>query len=275
MRAQLRQAVKAAGKIALDHYGSVSMQQADRKGQADYVSFVDRSVQDELICRLKQTFPDHTYIGEENDVHEQSAQGPHWIIDPIDGTTNFLREIPAWCISVCFCSDVDDPKMAVIYDPVHDDLFEAEANAGAWRNGSRIHSSGCGKIEDALWAGALPFRYPAALAEVLATFAAIQSKSQDMRRGGSAALDLAAVACGRLDAYWEGFIYPWDVAAGELLVRESGGAATSISGSDSNLLSRRSIIAAASPRLHQEFLHACQDLAPIINRVILADQEAD
>ena len=275
MRGQLRQAIQAAGELALSHFRKVGMAQADKKGQADFVSYVDKLVQDEIICRLKQTFPDHAYIGEESPrvVTEGGANSSlkaHWIIDPIDGTTNFLRGLPAWAISICFCDEVDTPKMAAIYDPVHNELYEAERSAGAWLNGTRIRTSECTQLNEALWASALPFRYPEALPGVVNTFGAIQAKAQDMRRSGSAALDMAAIASGRIDAYWEPFIYPWDVAAGELLVREAGGHATDLFGQTSDLLNRRSTLAAATPELHKTFAPYCNNLSALFTKTLRA-----
>ena len=286
MRAELRQAIKAAGDIALHHFGQTTIEHADSKALGDFVSYVDRRVQDELITRLRYAFPDHHFIGEEDSAVTTSAttfnaaavttnqQQPHWIIDPIDGTTNFLRGIPAWCLSVCFCDAIDQPKIAAIFDPVHNDLFEAERQAGAWKNGERMYSSGCTNPSAALWASALPFRYPAALSAVNNAFGIIQQRYQDLRRCGSAALDLAAVACGKIDAYWEPFIFPWDTAAGELLVREAGGTVSDMAGGTDGLLNRRSILAAASERLHQDLLGVCQPLAEGIVRDILSEERS-
>jgi len=255
MRSFLIQLAKLGGDIALDHFQTVGVASADRKGRSDYVSHVDRRVEEAITTRIQHRYPDHLVLGEES--HEgwpQAVDGPCWIIDPIDGTTNFLRGIPAWAISIAFVDDSGEVRHAVVHDPVRDECFIGERGAGVWLNEERVRGSGCRALEQALVACSLPFRAMDALEAVDAVLVEVQRRCDDFRRSGCASLDMAAVAVGRMDAYWELGIHPWDVAAGELLVRCGGGVATDFTGATEGLLGRRSMVAGASPELHAELL---------------------
>jgi myo-inositol-1(or 4)-monophosphatase len=258
----LLELARTAGRIAKEHAG-VERDVAS-KGRGDWVSHVDRLIEDTLRSRIRARHPLHQILGEEGGGTIE-AHRPLWIIDPIDGTTNYLRGIPAWAVSIALCEPRPagfEPRYAVVYDPVRDEAFTAEAGAGAWLNGRRIYVSGCDRIEDALLASALPFRFPEHLDACSGVFLDLTRRSEDHRRGGAASLDLAYVAAGRLDGYYELGIYPWDTAAGELLVRAAGGLATDYAGSTANLPARRSIVAAATPALHSTLLQAVAPLVP-------------
>lgn len=255
---------KSGGRIAREHFAAVSEQDITLKGNRDYVSHADRQVEGELVRRILARHPDHQILGEESSpgtVTAQSVQAhqPLWILDPIDGTTNFIHGIPAFAISIAFL-ERDEVRYAAVYDPIHDELFTAERHAGLWLNGSRRYCSACPTLEKALVATAMPFRFPEVHTDALAVFSAVQRTCDDQRRGGSAALDLAWVAVGRLDAYYELGIYPWDTAAGELLVRSGGGLATDFAGQNTAVIRRRSIVAAATPAVHQSLLTAVAPL---------------
>jgi myo-inositol-1(or 4)-monophosphatase len=261
---------KAGGRIAREHFATVKDLDISVKGRGDYVSHVDRLVEVELIRRIRARHPDHQILGEEGSpgtvpVGQYDPHRPLWIIDPIDGTTNFLHGIPAFAISIAFL-DADQPRFAAVYAPMGDELFTAERGAGLWLNGQRRYTSACGGLAGALIATAMPFRFPAAHDDVLRVFDHVQRSCDDQRRGGSAALDLAYVAVGRLDAYYELGIYPWDTAAGELLVRCGGGAATDFRGETRCLVRRRSIVSAGSAVLHQALLHEVASLTPWLDK---------
>jgi len=260
----LIEVAKAGGRIAREHFATVSEHDVSSKGSRDYVSHVDRLVEIEIVRRILSRHPEHQILGEEgsNGTVKASAWTPHrplWIIDPIDGTTNFIHGIPAFAVSVAYL-DGEQMRFAAVYDPIRDELFTAERGAGLWLNGQRRYASGCTTIERALIATAMPFRFPAAHGDALGVFDRVQRACDDQRRGGSAALDLAYVAVGRLDAYYELGIYPWDTAAGELLVRCGGGLASDFRGESTGLLQRRSIIGASSPELHARLL---EETAPL------------
>jgi myo-inositol-1(or 4)-monophosphatase len=255
MHAKLMELATAAGEIARQHFDKLD-HDVDAKGRSDYVTHVDRLIEDELTARIRSAFPSHAVLGEEtaNGRAPSRFSGPTWIIDPIDGTTNFLRGIPAFTVSIAFCEQDLEPRYAVIYDPIHNELFRAERGAAAWLGNERIYSSGCRELSAAIVACSLPFRSQEPLADVGRVVVELQERCDDHRRTGSAALEMAWVACGRIDAYWELGIYPWDTAAGELLVRCAGGSATDFRSEHGALWSRRSIVAAATPELHHALL---------------------
>jgi len=262
MRSFMLELARVGGGIALEHFQRTGVGSVSSKGRGDYVTHVDRRVEDAITTRIRHRHPDHLVLGEERHgewPHE--VAGPCWIIDPIDGTTNFIRGLPTWCLSICFCEEHGEPRHALVYDPVHEEFFIGERGAGLWCNEERVYTSSCKRLDEAILACALPFRVMPALDEVAAVQRRLQTRIDDSRRGGSAALDLAYVAVGRLDGYWELGVQPWDVAAGELLVRCGGGAATDLRGAQDDLLTRRSIVAGASPELHGELLAETTELA--------------
>jgi myo-inositol-1(or 4)-monophosphatase len=272
MRTLLVELAKQGGQIARDHFATVAEKEVRVKGQRDYVSHVDGLVEDAIIRRIRARYPDHAVLGEESSGGHAIAvdgQKPLWIIDPIDGTTNFIHGLPHFAVSIAFC-DRGEPQEAIVYDPMRDEAFIAEARGGLWLNDERADSSGCSDIAHALVCTALPFRFPEALDDSLRVFAEVQRRCDDQRRSGSAALDMAYVAVGRLDAYYELGIYPWDTAAGELLVRCGGGAATDYRGGTADITHRRSIVCAASEPLHRQLLEAVAPLAPWLGRAPFA-----
>ncbi len=265
MRSFLMDLANHGGRIAREHFAHVSMKDAQAKGHRDFVSHVDRLVEDAIIGRIHAHYPDHRILGEETSgSHPLSPldDGPCWIIDPIDGTTNFLHGVPMFAISIAYCDRNCDPRHSIVYDPMRDEAFIGERGAGLWLNGNRMYSSGGNDLAKSLIATALPFKHLEPLDDVIRVLAALQRRCLDHRRAGSAALDLAYVACGRLDGYWELGIHPWDTAAGELLVRCGGGAATDFRGATTALPHRRSIVAGATPALHATLLAAVNELAP-------------
>jgi myo-inositol-1(or 4)-monophosphatase len=265
---------KAGGRIAREHFAAVKDQDITIKGSRDYVSHVDRQVEAEVVRRIHARHPDHLILGEEASSGTITAADweqhqPLWIVDPIDGTTNFIHGIPTFAISIAFI-DHGQPRFATVYNPISNEMFTAERGAGVWLNGQRRHCSPCAELGKALVATAMPFRFPEAHDDALRVFDRMQRACDDQRRGGSAALDMAYVAVGRLDAYYELGIYPWDTAAGELLVRCGGGIATDYRGSTDSLLQRRSMVCAGTPALHAAVLAEAQTLAPWLDRAPFA-----
>ena len=261
---------KAGGAIARAHFAGVPQRDVARKGARDYVSHVDRSVEDAIVRRIRARFPDHRILGEES---TRDAAQPHetlWIIDPIDGTTNFLHGIPHYAVSIAL-RERGVLRFGCVYDPARDECFTAEAGAGLWLNAERRYGSSRRELDQAVLATALPFRYPQAMAETLAVFGAVQLACDDQRRSGSASLDLAWTAVGRLDGYYEVGIHPWDVAAGEVLVRAGGGVAGDLRGGDGDILARRGELAAATPELHAALLRRLAPLAQLTDRIAAAD----
>ena len=266
VRSLLLELAGVGGRLAREHFAQIRLKDTVRKGSRDYVTHVDRLIERELVARIRSRHPDHRIVGEEGSGDDAIGDGPCWIIDPIDGTANFVHGIPVFAISIAFCDAGAEPRHAIVHDPMREESFIGERGAGVWLNERRVWTSGCAVMSEALIATGLPFRVIEPLDDALAVLAGLQRRCEDHRRGGSAALDLAYVAVGRLDAYWELGIWPWDTAAGELLVRCGGGAASDFRGDAGSLPTRRSIVAAASPALHREVLAAAAPLAAWLDR---------
>ena len=261
----LGELAKTGGRIAREQAAGVTAGDVRAKGLRDWVSHVDELVEDALVRRIRARYPDHQILGEEGTDSRGDPSRPLWIIDPIDGTTNFLHGIPAFAVSIALC-ERGEPRYAAVYDPMRDELFTAEAGAGLWLNGVRSYTSGCTDLSRALVGSALPFRHPEAMDECARVFLAMQAVCDDQRRIGACSLDLAYVAVGRLDAFYELGIHCWDTAAGELLVRSGGGGVSDYRGGTNGLTSRRSIVAGATPALHAAVLERVRPLAGWLDR---------
>lgn len=219
-------AARKAGQIILRASEELDTIQVETKGVNDFVSEVDRRAEQELIYHLHKAHPEHAIRGEEGGL-TQGKRGPSdtvWIIDPLDGTSNFLRGIPHYCISMA-CTYKGKLEHALIYDPNRDEVFSASRGRGAQRNGRRIRVSQQRDLGSAMIATGIPFRSHQAgqLPAYCRTLEAVAGQGAEIRRAGSAALDLAYVAAGRHDGFWEAGLKEWDVAAGALLVQEAGG----------------------------------------------------
>lgn len=207
----------------------------DKKAQNDLVSQADREAEAAIIETLREQTPNFGIVAEESG--GSSAATATWYIDPLDGTTNFLHGIPHYAVSIALIAhagstctgeqalQVDTPVIGVVYDPNREELFTAMHGVGAWLNEYRISCSHTESLEDSLLATGLPFRDFSFYDQYMPTLSAAMHGTRGVRRFGSAALDLAWVACGRYDGYWEMGLAPWDVAAGTLIVREAGGIA--------------------------------------------------
>jgi myo-inositol-1(or 4)-monophosphatase len=242
-------AARRAGTVinrALNRLGDVHV---DTKGHRDYVTEIDREAEATIIQTLLDAYPDHAIVAEESGEH--GASDYVWFVDPLDGTTNFVHGYPQFAVSIGLTvrGELDQ---AVIFDPVRDELFTATRGAGAQLNNRRIRVSNCHKLEHSLLATGFPVRDIARLDRYLPTLAAFLPRTAGVRRAGAASLDLAFVACGRLDGFWEFGLHAWDIAAGALLVQEAGGIVTEPHGS-SNPLTSGDILCAA-PGIHREML---------------------
>jgi myo-inositol-1(or 4)-monophosphatase len=200
-----------------------SIREVRHKSAVDLVTDVDVQSEHEVCTALLAAFPDHTILGEEGGARAgpDSDRRFRWIVDPLDGTTNYAHGFPFFCVSIGL-EVQGELALGVVYAPSLDELFVAERGGGASLNGRPIHVSETGYLPDALLATGFPYERNL-LERALRSFEALSFKSQAVRRAGSAALDLCYVACGRLDGYWEHQVKPWDMAAGALLVTEAGG----------------------------------------------------
>jgi len=240
-----RAARKAAPRLRRD-FGEVQQLQVSRKGPADFVSQADQRAEQTLYEELKKARPDWGFLGEEGGTREGDPNKPRWIVDPLDGTTNFLHGIPHFSISIA----VEEPRpngrgeitQGLVYQPATDESFWAEKGRGAWLHDRRLRVSSRRDLADALIATGIPFLGHGNFEEWTKIFSAIAPEVAGIRRFGSAALDFAWVAAGRFDGYWESDLKPWDAAAGMLLVKEAGGFVTDYRGGD-QAMERRQFLA--------------------------------
>ena len=257
MHPMLNTAVKAArkaGSIIVRASSDLDRLTVRRKAHNDFVSEVDHAAEEAIIRTLREAYPAHAFHGEESGRSEKAADAEHvWIIDPLDGTTNFLHGFPQYCVSIAL-RHKGVLQQAVIFDPNRNELFTATRGAGAFLNDRRIRVSATDKLEDALIGTGFPFREFAHFDEYLRMFGEVTRRCAGVRRPGSAALDLAWVAAGRTDGFWEMGLSPWDMAAGALLVREAGGMVGDFEGADGFLDSGR--IVAANPKVFAPLLQA-------------------
>jgi myo-inositol-1(or 4)-monophosphatase len=202
------------------------------KGEHDLVTAADRASEKLIVDRLRAQFPSHSIVAEEGGEHAGSSDF-RWYVDPLDGTTNFAHGFPVYNVTLAL-EQAGELIAGVIADPTRDEFFTAERGAGAFLNGNRIHVSKVNRVEDALAATGFPSRRRHQNVNVH-FFYQLSMLSHGVRRPGAAALDLASVACGRLDLFWEFNLNPWDVAAGILLIREAGGCCTDMFGAPVDL----------------------------------------
>ena len=249
----LNTAVKAArkaGSIITRASFDVDKLTIRAKQKNDFVSEVDHAAEEAIISVLRDAYPDHGFLGEESGYKDREAEFL-WIIDPLDGTTNFLHGFPQYCVSIGLLHK-GVLNQAVVFDPNRNELFTASKGVGAYLNDRRIRVSKTDKIEDALMGTGFPFREIVNLDDYVRTLKNVMKNCAGVRRPGAAALDLAWVACGRIDGFWEMGLSPWDMAAGALLIREAGGLVGDFEGEDRFLDSGR--IVASNGKLFGAFL---------------------
>ena len=243
-------AAQRAGKIILENLGHISKNDIGLKKESDFVTRVDKESERIIINTIKERFPGHSFLAEES-VHESDTDSYRWIIDPLDGTTNYIHQYPVFSVSIAL--EYNGERIAgVIYDPLRNDLFTAAKGNGAFLNGNRIAVSLVIDLKDSLICTGFPFRQKEHIDLYLRLFKNIFNRVSDMRRAGSAALDLAYLACGRCEGFFEIGLSPWDIAAGALMIKEAGGIVTDFSGGN-NYLSTGNIVA-GTPVIHEELL---------------------
>lgn len=239
-------AQKAARGLIRD-FGEIENLQVSKKGTGDFVTAADRKAEETLVAELTKARPGYGFLLEEGEAIEGSDTSNRWIIDPLDGTTNLIHGIPHFSISIALERD-GDLNAGVIYEPVWDQMFIAEKGQGAYLNDRRLRVSARRVLEESLFATGIPFPGKDEHDRFLKQLKAIMAVSSGVRRFGSAALDLAYVAAGRYEGYWETGLQPWDMAAGIVLVREAGGFVTDLSGGKGMMESGE--ILAANDQLH-------------------------
>src|SRR6187399_259298 len=246
-------AARRAGRSLKRDLGEIEHLQVSLKGPANFVSLADKRAEEMLLTDLTKARPGYGFIGEEGGIRIGDDKTHTWIVDPLDGTTNFLHGIPQFAISIGL-ERSGTILAGVIYNPITDELYVAERGMGAYLNDKRLRVAARKRLADSVIACGLPHLGRGDLKLGLRELGAVQDKVAGLRRFGAAALDLAFVAAGRLDGYWERNISPWDIAAGLILVREAGGFVTDLDGGD-GMNTKKHIVAGNEP-IHRELLKA-------------------
>jgi len=264
MHPMLNIAVKAARRAgAIINRAALDRTQLEihSKRANDFVTQVDKSAEAAVIDVVRQAYPDHAILGEESGALPGRSGGPaksapseyRWVIDPLDGTTNFIHGFPQYCVSIAV-QHRGATQHGVIYDPGKNELFTASKGRGAFLDDRRVRVSKCAQLKDALVGTGFPFKELGRVDLYVRQMKYLMQHSSGIRRAGAAALDLAYVAAGRLDAFWEMGLSPWDMAAGALMIQEAGGLVGDLSG-DSNYLESGDITA-ATPKVFPQLLAA-------------------
>ena len=243
-------AAREAGDLICRDFRNVPAADIQAKGKNDFVTRVDKEAEIIIKGVIKQNFPDHRLLAEESGYSAKASEFL-WVIDPLDGTTNFIQGIPHFAVSLALLKN-GKTIFALIYNPLSKDCFYASVGQGAFLNGKPIAVSRIAKLSSALGATGFPFKAPRFLAAYTEAFRSLLSQCKDMRRCGSAALDLAYTACGRYDFFWEAHLLPWDFMAGKLLIAEAGGLSGDFSGRE--LAVQTSSVLAANPVLYAKIL---------------------
>ncbi len=252
----MTKAAHRAGRNLKRDLGEVEHLQVSLKGPRNFVTAADRKAEEILRTELAKARPDYGFLGEESGAHSGADKSHRWIVDPLDGTTNFLHGIPHFAVSIAL--ERDGAIVAgLVYNPANEDLFVAERGKGAFLNDRRIRVAARARLAEAVVACGLPHYGRGDLARARAEIFVAQQNFAGLRRYGAAALDLAWVAAGRLDCYWERDLAPWDIAAGLLLVREAGGFVSDCDGHEA-ILSKGEIVA-GNDTMHRELLRLLKE----------------
>jgi myo-inositol-1(or 4)-monophosphatase len=252
---ELRILAHQAGKILKDGYGN--SHEVVFKGVTDLVTEVDRRSEDMLVGYIQDNYPRHAIIAEEQG-YVKGDDNARWLIDPLDGTINYAHNLPFFCVSIAY-QENGDLRLGVVYDPMRDECFSAERGKGAWLNGLPIRVSTTAALIHCILGTNFPYDVTNPATDNMPPYTSFIQKTQSIRRLGSAALDMAYVAVGRLDGYWESQLCSWDVAAAALIVLEAGGVVTDLKGGQ-GYMQPPYAVAAANPAIHRQMMD-------VLNRV--------
>ena len=256
-----KEAARRGAAVLLHYWETLGKEDADIKSRNDWVSAADRESEKAIISCIRELSPGDSFLGEESGVSAGKSNRT-WIIDPLDGTSNYLQHFPVWCVSIGLRSG-NEMTAGLVYEPLRQIFFTAELGAGAFRDDKRVHVSNQSAVEGAFLATGFPFRAQEYVSVYCDIFENVIRVAKGVRRAGSAALDLAYTAAGVFDGFFELHLAAWDVAAGSLLVREAGGVITDFSGGDRWF--ERGNIVGAPPGVHA-------DLLRLIGRSVREDQ---
>lgn len=253
-------AARRAGDTILRYLGRLESLEVATKSRNEFVTEVDRLAEQEIVQTIRRNYPDHGVLAEESGRHGNRNSEFLWVIDPLDGTTNFIHGVPIFSVSVAL-QHRGRLEHGVIYDPMRQELFTASRGEGAQLDGRRIRVSRTHALEQALIGTGFPYRSKALWVDrYLEMLQVIMDRSAGVRRPGSAALDLAYVAAGRFDGFWEFGLQPWDMAAGVLLIREAGGMAGGLTGEDD--FEANGNIVAGNPKIFAALLETIRPFLP-------------
>lgn len=257
-------AARNAGQVIVKGFANPDNLETRQKGQNDFVTNVDLDAESAVINTIRKSYPEHTIIGEECGELTGSNPDYQWIIDPLDGTTNFMKGIPHFAVSIALRVK-GRTEQAVVYDPIRDELFTASRGSGAQLNGYRIRTGKAKDLTNTVLATGFPFKQKHQTDAYLAMFKGMFLQCADIRRAGAASLDLAYVAAGRYDAFWEFGLAEWDMAAGGLLIQEAGGLISDFTGGHQFL--EKGHVVAGNPKCFKAVLTAIQPhLTPAMKR---------
>ncbi|MCC4832069.1 inositol-1-monophosphatase [Shewanella sp. 1_MG-2023] len=252
-------AARAAGQTIMRAYTELDKVEVDSKGLNDFVTSVDKEAEATITYQIRKSYPDHTIVGEEDGENRGSNKDYVWIVDPLDGTNNFVRGIPHFAVSIAV-QYKGKIEVAVIYDPVREELFSAVRGQGAKVNDFRLRVTGVNELAHTMIGTGFPFKSRQHTETYMNILGEVFPVCADIRRAGSAALDLAYVAAGRLDGFFEIGLKPWDIAAGDLICREAGGTVTDFTGNHNYLTSGN--VVAGSPKVTSELVKI---MRPLLN----------
>ena len=254
-------AARTAGSVIVRQAERADTLSVDRKGLNEFVTAVDRQAEQIIIDTIRKAYPDHTILAEESGMHAGNEYV--WIIDPLDGTTNFLHGFPQYAVSIAV-KHRGQIQHGIVFDPLKQELFTASRGDGAQLNDRRMRVSSHPRLHEALLGTGFPFRDNDDLDFYIQTFSALSLNSAGIRRAGAAALDLAYVAAGRLDGFWEFNLREWDIAAGALLILESGGMVSTPDGNEFYL--ETGDILAGNPKVFEAMR---QQLSPLFKKKLV------
>ncbi|AWB67475.1 inositol-1-monophosphatase [Saccharobesus litoralis] len=252
-------AARKAGNIIARGFSELDLVKTATKSENDFVTNIDQEAEKAIIETIRQSYPDHSFVGEEGGLQTGKQSDYQWVIDPLDGTTNFIRGIPHFAVSIALHVK-GKAEVAVVYDPIKDELFTAVKGKGARLDEYRIRVKDNKDTKGAIYATGFPFKARQYTEVHFNILSSLFETAADFRRCGSAALDLAYVAAGRYDGFWELGLSPWDIAAGELIVREAGGVVTDIAGGHNYLATGH--IVAGNPKVTGATLKVIQPHLP-------------
>ncbi|NIG98363.1 MAG: inositol-1-monophosphatase [Serratia symbiotica] len=249
-------AARKAGNLIAKNYETPDAIEASQKGTHDFVTNVDRDAEHLIIEVIRKSYPQHTIVTEELGKLIGEDQNVQWVIDPLDGTSNFIKRFPHFSVSIAVRIK-GRTEVAVVYDPIRNELFTASRGQGAQLNGYRLRGTHAKDLDGTILATGFPFKHKQHAAPYIKVIGTLFTQCADFRRTGSAALDLAYVAAGRVDGFFEIGLKPWDFAAGELLVRESGGLVTDFIGGHNHFSSGN--VVAGNPRVVKAILSTLRE----------------